>query len=108
MVVGIVLLRWGGTDSSQNNASYAWEWFTLPVVVVLSYLACVPVVLLGWAWGHLRRTLHLAPPKPPKFLAPAAPPQPTVPSLPRSALAWCRRWMAAEGLLVFDDENILV
>jgi hypothetical protein len=106
VVVGVVMLRWGDTDASQNNASYAWEWFTIPIVVALSYLVCVPLAVLGWAWGHLRRALHLAPPTPSKPVAVAPPSESTCLSVKSQLWPAHRRWMAAEGQLVFDDEKI--
>ena len=103
---GILMLRWGGTDPSQNNVSYAWEWFTMPLVVALSSLVCVPIALLSWAWGRLRRALHLAPRTPLEPVALAPPPQPTSLSFKSQLRQADRRWMAVEGHLVFDDEKI--
>jgi len=106
VVVGVVMVRWGGTDPSQGNVSYALEWFTIPVVVALSCLVCVPIALLSWAWGHLRRALHLTPRTPPEPVSIAAPPRPTSLSVKSQLWPARRRWMAAEGQLVFDDEKI--
>jgi hypothetical protein len=106
VIVGILMLRWGGTDPSQNNVSYAWEWFTIPLVVALSYLVCVPIALLGWAWGRMRRALHLAPKTPPAPAASPPAPQPTCFSFKSQLWPQHRRWMAAEGQLVLDDEMI--
>jgi hypothetical protein len=103
---GVFMVRWGGTDPSQNNVSYAWEWFTIPFVVALSSLICVPVALLSWAWGRLRRALHFAPQAPLPPGAGVPPPQPTSLSLKSQLWPAHRRWMAAEGQLVLDDERI--
>ena len=105
VVIGVVMLRWGGTDPSENNASYAWEWFTIPIVVGLSYLAYVPIALLAWAWRRLRRALHIAPTTPAETVA-LAPTPPTCFSVKSQLWPAHRRWMAAEGQLVFDDEKI--
>ena len=105
VVVGVVMLRWGGTDPSQNNASYAWEWFTIPIVVALSYLVYLPIALLAWAWRRLRLALHIAPPTPAETVA-VAPTLPTCFSVKSQLWPAHRRWMAAEGQLVFDDEKI--
>lgn len=106
VIGGILVLRWGGNDPSQNNVSYAWEWFTIPLVVALSSLVTVPVALLGWGWGRLRRALHIAPQMPPEpvVLTPAH--EPT--SLAFKSQLWPAhgRWRAPEGQLVFDHETI--
>ena len=106
VIGGIFMLRWGGTDPSQNNVSYASEWFSIPLVVALSSLIGVPIALLSWAWTRLRRALHLAPRIPLEPVAFAPPPQPTSLSFKSQLWPAHRRWLAAEGQLVLDGERI--
>lgn len=106
VVVGVVMLRWGGTDPSQNNASYAWEWFTIPLFIALSYLVYVPFAILGWAGKRLRRSLHMAPPTPVEAVTVAPTPPPTCFSVKSQLWPTHRKWAAAEGQLVFDDDKI--
>jgi len=107
LAVGMVLVRWGGTDSSQGNVSFAWEWFTIPVWIALYALLGVPLALLSWAWSHLRRVLHLAPAPSSEPVTPrAAPPPPTSFSAKSQLRPERRRGTGPEGTLVLDDESI--
>jgi hypothetical protein len=64
----------------------------------------LPLAMLAWAWGRLRRALHLALRTPPAPVADAPPPT----SFSFKSRLWPvrHRWMAAEGQLTFDDQKV--
>jgi len=102
LTVGLVMVRWGGTDTSQGNVSYAWEWFTIPVWVVSPSLVSVPIALLSWAWRGLRRPS----PGPALPVVAPVPKPPTSVSVKSRVWPERRRWRAPEGTLVLDDRAI--
>jgi len=106
LTVGLLMVRLGGTDSSQDNVSYAWEWFTIPVWVAASYLVSVPIALLSWAWTFVRRVLLRPSQGPPLPVVAPSPAPPTSLSVKSRLWPERRRWMASEGTLVVDDEGI--
>ena len=100
VVIGIALARWGGTDSSESNVSFAWEWFTMPLVVAFSYIVVVPFLALEWVQRRVRRNRRQPERATAPVLAPAA--------FRAKAKLWPqrRRWSAPEGTLVLNDECI--
>ena len=109
---GTGILDWGGTDPSQNNVTYGWEYFSIPLIAVLTVglnalaIAAVtlPVALLGSAWKRFTAKRHPVQEVPTDAPVSAPPPRSfTTKARLRTA---GHRWVTREGNLALDDDGL--
>ncbi len=108
---GSGLLNWGGRDSSMNNVTYGWEFYTIPLVV---FLSVAPLVVAGLAVRWVSKWLTSereargrknrgASEKPAD--APPSPP-PTTSFRTEASASFGRRRRTEKGSLILNDGGL--